>query len=202
LIVGHYARKAAVKQRVERGRFPHWHLLPYAIPLALPLLVLFTQQWRISWPELQGFNFTGGLQLIPEFVSVVVALGLYTAAFVAEIVRAGILSVQKGQREAAQALSLSRFDTLRLVILPQALRVILPPLTSQYLNLVKNSSLAAAIAFPDLVLVFSGTAINITGQAVEIMAMVMLVYLSLSLMISAAMNLYQKKTLHYLGQRS
>ncbi|WP_141732072.1 amino acid ABC transporter permease [Oligoflexus tunisiensis] len=202
LIVGHYARQAAVKQRVERGRFPVWHLLPYALPLLLPLLVMLGRQWRFSWPELQGFNFSGGLQLIPEFVSLVAALSLYTAAFVAEIVRAGILSVQKGQMEAAQALGLSRFDTMRLVILPQALRVILPPLTSQYLNLVKNSSLAAAIAFPDLVLVFSGTAINITGQAVEIMAMVMLVYLVLSLTISAAMNHYQKRTLHYLGQRS
>jgi general L-amino acid transport system permease protein len=110
--------------------------------------------------------------------------------------------VQKGQLEAAEALGLSRYDSLRLIILPQALRVMLPPLASQYLNLVKNSSLAAAIAFPDLVLVFSGTAINITGQAVEIMAMVMLVYLLLSLSISAVMNRYQKKTLHYLGQRS
>lgn len=204
LIVGHYARQAAIKQRLERGLVPRWNLLPYAIPLVLPLMLLFLlgRHWEISWPELQGFNFNGGLQLIPEFVSLVVALGLYTAAFVAEIVRAGILSVQKGQLEAAQALGLSRYDALRLIILPQALRVILPPLTSQYLNLVKNSSLAAAIAFPDLVLVFSGTAINITGQAVEIMAMVMLVYLVLSLSISAVMNRYQKKTLHYLGQRS
>lgn len=204
LVVGHYTRKAAVKQRVERGRFPAWHLVPYAIPLLFPLMVLILlgTRWEISWPELQGFNFTGGLQLIPEFVSLVVALSLYTAAFVAEIVRAGILSVQKGQMEASQALGLTRLDTMRLVILPQALRVILPPLTSQYLNLVKNSSLAAAIAFPDLVLVFSGTAINITGQAVEIMAMVMMVYLLLSLIISTAMNRYQKKTLHYLGQRS
>lgn len=204
LIVGHYARQVAVRQRMERGRFPAWHLVPYAIPLLFPLLVLLLigSQWQISWPELQGFNFSGGLQLIPEFVSLVVALSLYTAAFVAEIVRAGILSVQKGQMEASQALGLTRLDTMRLVILPQALRVILPPLTSQYLNLVKNSSLAAAIAFPDLVLVFSGTAINITGQAVEIMLMVMMVYLLLSLIISAAMNRYQKKTLHYLGQRS
>jgi general L-amino acid transport system permease protein len=204
LIVGHYARHAAVKSRVERGRFPAWHFLPYAIPVLFPLftLLLLGQHWKISWPELQGFNFSGGLQLIPEFVSLVAALSLYTAAFVAEIVRAGILSVQKGQMEASQALGLSRFDTMRLVILPQALRVILPPLTSQYLNLVKNSSLAAAIAFPDLVLVFSGTAINITGQAVEIMAMVMMVYLILSLTISAAMNRYQRKTLHYLGERS
>lgn len=204
LIVGHYARKAAVNERKERGRYPRWHLVPYAIPVLFPLLTLLLlgSHWQISWPELQGFNFSGGLQLIPEFVSLVVALSLYTAAFVAEIVRAGILSVQKGQMEASQALGLTRLDTMRLVIIPQALRVILPPLTSQYLNLVKNSSLAAAIAFPDLVLVFSGTAINITGQAVEIMAMVMMVYLLLSLTISAVMNRYQKRTLHYLGQRS
>jgi general L-amino acid transport system permease protein len=204
LIVGHYTRQLAVKRRVERGRFPVWHLFPYAIPLLFPLLTLLLlgRHWQISWPELQGFNFSGGLQLIPEFVALVLALSLYTAAFVAEIVRAGILSVQKGQMEASQALGLSRLDSMRLVILPQALRVILPPLTSQYLNLVKNSSLAAAIAFPDLVLVFSGTAINITGQAVEIMAMVMMVYLVLSLSISAGMNRYQRKTLHYMGQRS
>ncbi|HYX35569.1 MAG TPA: ABC transporter permease subunit [Oligoflexus sp.] len=204
LALGHFARQAADRQRVERGRFPAWYPVPYALPLLFPLVTLLFlgQSWDISWPELQGFNFSGGLQLIPEFVSLVVALSLYTAAFVAEIVRAGILSVQKGQMEAAQALGLSRWNSMRLIILPQALRVILPPLTSQYLNLVKNSSLAAAIAFPDLVLVFSGTAINITGQAVEIMAMVMLVYLVLSLSISAVMNRYQRKTLHYLGQRS
>lgn len=204
LVAGHYARKAAVQQRVERGRFPGWHRVSYAVPVLFPLgvLLLMGSTWKISWPELQGFNFSGGLQLIPEFVSLVVALSLYTASFVAEIIRAGVLSVQKGQMEAAQALGLSRWNAMRLIILPQALRVILPPLTSQYLNLVKNSSLAAAIAFPDLVLVFSGTAINITGQAVEIMAMVMLVYLLLSLSISAVMNRYQKKTLHYLGQRS
>lgn len=204
LMAGHYVRKAALKQRLECGVVPSWNLLPYVIPVGLPLMLLFLpgRHWEISWPQLQGFNFNGGLQLIPEFVSLVVALGLYTAAFVAEIVRAGILSVQKGQLEAAEALGLSRYDALRFIVLPQALRVMLPPLASQYLNLVKNSSLAAAIAFPDLVLVFSGTAINITGQAVEIMAMVMLVYLLLSLSISAVMNRYQKKTSHYLDQRS
>ncbi len=199
LIVGHFWRAAAVKARLAKGRFPWWHLLPYFLPLALPILLAlgFAGRWTISVPRLEGFNFVGGLQLIPELVAIVVALSLYTAAFIAEIVRAGILSVAKGQREAALALGLSPFDTMRLVIFPQALRVIIPPLTSQYLNLTKNSSLAAAIAFPDLVLIFAGTALNITGQAVEIMALTMVVYLVISLMISAFMHSYQRRVLRY-----
>ncbi len=202
LVIGHFMRVYALRIRMDRGRLPGWHLLPFALPVLIPLLLslVLGRQWHLSWPELQGFNFVGGLQLIPEFVSLVLALSLYTASFVAEVIRAGVLSVPKGQMEAAQALGLSRWISLRLIILPQALRVILPPLTSQYLNLVKNSSLAAAIAFPDLVLVFSGTVLNLTGQAVEIMGMTMLVYLVLSLTISTLMNRYQRKTLHYLGE--
>jgi general L-amino acid transport system permease protein len=150
--------------------------------------------WGLSWsvPTLAGFNFEGGWQLPPEFVALVLALSLYTASFIAEIVRAGLLSIGRGQREAAQALGLNRVQTLRLVILPQALRVIIPPLTSQYLNLTKNSSLAAAIAFPDLVLIFSGTVLNQTGQAVEVIALTMAVYLTISLAISLLMNWYNK----------
>lgn len=199
LIVGHFWRAAAVKKRIASGRFPPWHFLPFLLPIGLPLLqiLIFAPFWKISVPQLEGFNFQGGLQLIPEFVALVVALSLYTAAFIAEIIRAGLLGVAKGQREAAAALGLSSFDTLRLVIFPQALRIIIPPLTSQYLNLTKNSSLAAAIAFPDLVLIFAGTALNITGQAVEIMALTMLVYLVISLLISAFMHSYQRRVLRY-----
>ena len=140
-------------------------------------------------PELKGFNFKGGIKLIPELVALTFALSMYTASFIAEVVRAGIQAVSLGQTEAARSLGLSPNQILRLVIIPQALRVIVPPLTNQYLNLTKNSSLAAAIAYPDLVLVFAGTALMQTGQAIEIIGMVMGVYLFLSLMTSIIMNL-------------
>jgi general L-amino acid transport system permease protein len=146
-----------------------------------------------EYPELKGFNFRGGMVVIPEFVSMLLALSFYTAAFIAEIVRAGIQAVSHGQTEAAYSLGLKPNPTLQLVIMPQALRVIIPPLTSQYLNLTKNSSLAVAIAYPDLVSVFAGTVLNQTGQAVEIIAITMAVYLSLSLLISLFMNWYNKR---------
>ena len=141
-------------------------------------------------PELRGFNFRGGWVLIPELVALLAALSIYTAAFIAEIVRAGIEAVPRGQVEAARALGLDWRDILRRIVIPQALRVIIPPLTNQYLNLTKNSSLAAAIAYPDLVSVFAGTVLNQTGQAVEVIAVTMAVYLALSLTISALMNIY------------
>ncbi|MGO9358891.1 MAG: ABC transporter permease subunit, partial [Xanthobacteraceae bacterium] len=131
-----------------------------------------------------------GLHIVPEFVALTLALSIYTAAFIAEIVRAGIQSVNKGQMEAGAALGLRRGTTLRLIVVPQALRVILPPLTSQYLNLTKNSSLAVAIGYPDLFSVFAGTTLSQTGQAVEIIAMTMGVYLLISLVTSAAMSVY------------
>ncbi len=143
-------------------------------------------------PELKGFNFKGGLKLIPELVALTFALSMYTAAFIAEVVRAGILAVSKGQTEAARSVGLKEGLVLRLIIIPQALRVIVPPLTNQYLNLTKNSSLAAAIAYPDLVLVFAGTALMQTGQAIEIIGMVMGVYLFLSLFTSVIMNLFNR----------
>jgi general L-amino acid transport system permease protein len=146
-----------------------------------------------EWPQLRGFNFVGGIRLIPEFVALLIALTIYTGAFIAEIVRAGMLAVPRGQSEAASALGLRRGLTLRLVIVPQALRVIVPPLTNQYLNLTKNSSLAIAIGYPDLVAVFAGTALNQTGQAIEIIGITMAVYLSLSLLTSAAMNWYNAR---------
>ena len=145
-----------------------------------------------EYPELKGFNFKGGMKLIPELVALTFALAMYTAAFIAEVVRAGIQSVSKGQTEAARSVGLKEGLVLRLIIIPQALRVIVPPLTNQYLNLTKNSSLAAAIAYPDLVLVFAGTALMQTGQAIEIIGMVMGVYLFLSLFTSIVMNLFNR----------
>lgn len=147
----------------------------------------------VDFPRLDGFNFVGGISIIPEFSALTLALSLYTAAFIAEIVRAGIQSVDRGQVEAAQALGLSSRQELKLVVVPQALRVIIPPLTSQYLNLTKNSSLAVAIGYPDLVSVFSGTVLNQTGQAVEVIAVTMAVYLVLSLSTSFLMNIYNAR---------
>jgi general L-amino acid transport system permease protein len=144
-------------------------------------------------PELQRFNFRGGLELVPEFVALAFGLSLYTAAFIAENVRSGIQAVNKGQTEAAQSLGLREGDRLRLVIVPQAMRVIIPPLTSQYLNLTKNSSLGAAIGYPELVNVFMGTTLNQTGKAIEVIAITMAVYLTLSLTTSAFMNWYNAR---------
>lgn len=146
----------------------------------------------IDWPQLQGFNFSGGAELSPELAALLIGLATYTAAFIGEIVRAGILAVPKGQIEAAKALGLPSGQILRRVILPQALRLIVPPLTSQYLNLVKNSSLAVAIGYPDLVSI-ANTSINQTGQAIEGVAIIMAVYLSLSLALSALLNWYNRR---------
>ncbi len=171
---------------------------PYAsagLVLALPLLAAAVAGLPLRWeyPQLQGFNFTGGLVLIPELMALLLALSIYTAAFIAEIVRAGILSVSHGQVEAAYALGLRPGPTLRLIVIPQAMRVVIPPLTSQYLNLTKNSSLAAAIAYPDLVSVFAGTVLNQTGQAVEVIAITMGVYLAISLGIALLMSWYNRR---------
>jgi general L-amino acid transport system permease protein len=167
---------------------------PFALPLliGLPLLsiVLFGAPASFDVPVLRGFNFAGGTRVTPELVALAIALSTYTAAFIAEIVRGGLLAVPKGQMEAGASLGLSRPAILRLVIIPQAMRLILPPLTNQYLNLTKNSSLAVAIGYPDLFSVFAGTALSQTGQAVEIIAMTMAVYLAISLVVSALMNFY------------
>jgi general L-amino acid transport system permease protein len=143
-------------------------------------------------PVLKGFNFQGGMVIRPEFIGMLFGLSIYTAAFISETVRSGIISVSKGQREASQALGLKRNLIMRLVIIPQALRVIIPPLTSQYLNLTKNSSLGIAIGYADLVHGFGGISLNQTGRAIEIMLMVMLTYLTISLTISFFMNIYNK----------
>ena len=166
-----------------------------AVIVGLPFVVLAATGFPIGFqrPELRGFNFVGGVRLIPEFVALLIALTTYTAAFIAEVVRAGVLAVPRGQTEAASALGLRRGLTLRLIVVPQALRVIVPPLTNQYLNLTKNSSLAVAVGYPDLVAVFAGTALNQTGQAIEIIAITMAVYLVISLLTSALMNWYNAR---------
>ena len=143
--------------------------------------------------KLSAFNLKGGLQIIPEMAALVVGLVMFTAAFIAEIVRAGIQSVPRGQTEAAGALGLHTGLTLKLVVIPQAMRLIIPPLASQYLNVVKNSSLAVAIGYPDLVQVFAGTVANQTNQPVEVIIITMLVYLSFSLVTSLVMNLYNAR---------
>ena len=189
--IGRWAKK---RQAATGQTFPIWRTalaLVVLLPLAAAVITGFPVSLEV--PELKGFNFRGGMTLTPEFAALVLALSTYTAAFIAEIVRSGIMAINKGQTEAAYALGLQPGITMRLVIIPQALRVIIPPLTSQYLNLTKNSSLAAAIAYPDLVAVFAGTALNQTGQAVEIMSMTLAVYLFLSLAISAFMNWYNAR---------
>ena len=188
------ARWAHKRQDKTGEQFPVF-FNSLGILVGLPALAAIATGFPVSWdmPVLKGFNFRGGIVLIPEMVALLVALSAYTAAFIAEIVRAGIMAVSHGQTEAAYALGLRARPTLRLVIIPQALRVIIPPLTSQYLNLTKNSSLAAAIAYPDIVLVFAGTVLMQTGQAVEIIVITMACYLTISLIISSFMNWYNKK---------
>lgn len=165
-----------------------------ALIIGLPLIVFLLIGRPLHWtlPHLAGFNFKGGVVVLPEFAALLLALTMYTGAFIAEAVRSGILSVSKGQTEAARALGIKPGRTLQLVIIPQAMRVIIPQVTSQYLNLAKNSSLATAIGYPDLVAVFMGTTLNQTGRAVEIVAMTMSVYLAMSLLISLGMNLYNR----------
>lgn len=183
-------RWAKKRQMTTGQRFPVlWTSL--GMLFGLPLLAYLIAGMPISFdlPALKGFNFKGGMKVIPEFVGLLLALTVYTGAFIAEIVRAGILAVNHGQTEASYALGLRPGPTLRLVIIPQALRVIIPPLTSQYLNLTKNSSLAVAIAYPDIVSV-GGTILNQTGQAIEVIGIWMLVYLSISLITSMLMNWY------------
>lgn len=181
------------KKRLEATgqRFPVF-LTSVAILVGVTTIGWFISGASVAFeaPVLERFNFRGGLALPPEFVALAFGLTVYTAAFIAETVRAGIQSVNKGQTEAAQSLGLKENDRLRLVIVPQAMRVIIPPLTSQYLNLTKNSSLGAAIGYPELVNVFAGTSLNQTGRAIECIAITMLVYLTFSLITSAIMNWY------------
>lgn len=188
-------RYFAKKKQEQTGVQSPVILVSLALIIGLPLIVFFLVGSPLSfnYVNLGRFNISGGLQIFPEFVALLLGLVIYTASFIAEVVRAGIQSVYKGQTEAAYALGLRPGPTLRLVTIPQAMRVIIPPLTSQYLNLTKNSSLAVAVGYPDLVQVFTGTVLNQTGQAVEVVALTMLVYLTISLTTSLLMNWYNAR---------
>jgi general L-amino acid transport system permease protein len=179
-------------RRIAKGEgFETWLTGPMLMALfGLSAAIATGFPFKPNLPSLQGFSFDGGLTILPELFSLIMALSLYTGSYIAEIVRAGIQGVAKGQTEAARSLGLKRGQALRLVIIPQAMRQIIPPLTSTYLGLTKNSSLAVAIAYPDLVSVFAGTTLNQKGQAIEILAITMLIYLSLSLITSLLMNSY------------
>ncbi|CZT27501.1 amino acid ABC transporter permease [Pseudomonas cerasi] len=185
----------ANKRFEATGQPFHKFWVGLALLLVIPGLSMLIFGSPVHWelPQLKGFNFTGGWVLIPELISLTLALTIYTAAFIAEIVRSGIKSVSHGQTEAARSLGLRPGPTLRKVIIPQALRVIIPPLTSQFLNLAKNSSLAAAIGYPEMVSLFAGTVLNQTGQAIEVIAITMSVYLAISISISLLMNWYNKR---------
>ena len=181
------------KQEVTGKQYPIF-LINSAIIIFTPIFVYYIMGRPLDFelPVLKGFNFKGGMVIKPEFIGMLLGLSIYTAAFISETVRSGIISVSKGQREASQALGLKSNLVMRLIVIPQALRVIIPPLTSQYLNLTKNSSLGIAIGYADLVHGFGGISLNQTGRAIEIMLMVMLTYLTISLTISVFMNIYNK----------
>jgi general L-amino acid transport system permease protein len=191
IVLALWARR---RQRLMGTQFPI-----FRAALALIVLPSAAVFWLagmpldFAYPTLRGFNFVGGIIIQPELMALLLGLVIYTGAFIAEIVRAGIQGVPKGQKEAASAVGLSPGQTLRLVVIPQAMRIIIPPLTSNYLNLIKNSSLGVAIAYPDLVSVFAGTVLNQTGQAVEVILITMLVYLSLSLLTSLFMNWFNAR---------
>lgn len=183
------------KRQLRTGQ----HFPDYSVSLGLvigmPFIAMLATGFPLHWevPVLSGFNFQGGITVLPELIALWLSLTLYSATFIGEYVRSGILAVDKGQREAAYALGHQPWMTYRLIIIPQAMRVVTPPLISQYLTLVKNSSLAVVIGYPDLIHVFAGTALNQSGQAVEIISITMAVYLAISLVISLIMNWYNKK---------
>ena len=188
IVLRHWAKK---RLETTGQRFPVF-LTSVAVLLGVSSFVIWISGASVAFeiPVLERFNFRGGLQLPPEFIALAFGLTIYTAAFIAETVRGGIQAVSHGQTEAAESLGLKEGDRLRLVVVPQAMRVIIPPLTSQYLNLTKNSSLGAAIGYPELVNVFAGTSLNQTGRAIECIAITMAVYLTFSLLTSAIMNWY------------
>jgi general L-amino acid transport system permease protein len=194
LIAFYLLRRQLIARQMQDGRVRR--LWPYALMLVigLPALLSFAlgASWTITMPELRGFNFVGGLTLAPEYFALLVALVTYTSAFIAEIVRSGIQAVPRGQWDAAKALGLRRGFVLQHIVLPQALRVIIPPMTSQYLNLTKNSSLAVAVGYQDIVSI-ANTTLNQTGQAIEAIALIMCVFLTISLAISLFMNWYNAR---------
>ncbi|HEX3440258.1 MAG TPA: amino acid ABC transporter permease [Pseudolabrys sp.] len=185
----------ARKRQERTGQLAPVVSVTLALVIGMPLVVFLLAGAPIHFESPQGgrFNISGGVEILPEFAALLFGLSIYTAAFIAEVVRAGILAVSHGQVEAAYSLGLKPRPTLRLIVVPQAMRVIIPPLTSQYLNLTKNSTLAVAIGYPDLVQVFTGTVLNQTGQAVEVVAITMLVYLTISLGTSFLMNIYNRR---------
>lgn len=195
VFVLYFFLKWATKKQQKSGKTLPKFWLSLLIIITLPSVVLLISGSEIgfNFPEKGRFAWRGGWLIIPELAALWLALTIYTGAFITENVRGGILAVSNGQTEASLALGLSRSQTLRLIIIPQALRVIIPPQTSQYLNLAKNSSLATAIGYPDLVSIFAGTALNQIGRAIEIIFMTMLVYLTLSLTISVLMNIYNNR---------
>ena len=186
-----WARKR--QERTGQQTPVFWVVLGLIVGLPFAVMVLLGFPIDFHFPQAGRFNITDGIEVLPEFAALLFGLSIYTAAFIAEVVRAGILAVSHGQIEAAYSLGLRPRPTLRLIVVPQAMRVIIPPLTSQYLNLIKNSSLAVAIGYPDLVQVFTGTVLNQTGQAVEVVAITMLVYLTISLGTSLLMNIYNRR---------
>jgi general L-amino acid transport system permease protein len=190
-----FINRWANKRQEQTGK--DFAVLPLGIALVvvLPLIgyLIGGANLGLDYPSLQGFNFKGGKSISPEFLALTFALTIYTATFIAEAVRSGIEAVNKGQKEAAASLALSDYQALKLVILPQAIRIAIPPTINQYLNLTKNSSLATAIGYPEIVTVFAGTSLNQVGQAIEIIAITMLVYLTLSLVTSGILNWFNHK---------
>ncbi|MDB2589869.1 ABC transporter permease subunit [Candidatus Thioglobus sp.] len=188
-----FIKKRSTKKHDETGiatnTIPHF----LGLVVLLPIAAFFVFGAQLEYPALKGFNFQGGTDLSIEFFSLAFALSIYTATYIAEAIRSGIDSVDKGQKEAAAALGLRQGQAMRLVVLPQALRVAIPPIINQYLNLTKNSSLATAVGYSELVTIFSGTVLNVVGQAIEIIALTMLVYLTISLFISLVLNIFNKK---------
>jgi general L-amino acid transport system permease protein len=194
LLIG-YLKKWAKQRFDETGQEFPLLLTSLGLVFILPLITYFIVGSPISFdnPALRGFNFNGGMSFSPEFLALTFALSIYTATYIAEAIRSGIEAIPKGQKEAAASLGLTPYQSLKIVILPQAIRIAIPPIINQYLNLTKNSSLATAIGYPELVTVFAGTVLNQTGQAIEIILVTMAVYLTISLTISFILNIINKK---------
>jgi general L-amino acid transport system permease protein len=195
-IVGiYFLNKWANKRFDSTGKEFPVLITSIALLIAVPTITYFASGSPVSFdnPALKGFNFRGGMSYSPEFLALAFALSIYTATYIAEAIRSGIEAVARGQKEAAASLGLSSYQSLKMVVLPQAIRIAIPPIINQYLNLTKNSSLATAIGYPELVTVFAGTVLNQTGQAIEIILVTMAVYLTISLVISLILNIVNKK---------